>query len=108
METSQKLKFGSTFKAESQQVHVNCKAERVQDDAWKAGVFTINFGQSWYYSPLKHTSRPENPVTQTVHYLINDNVGHDGWGTITIFRNIEWLDDNRSNDIQTRDDVLVW
>lgn len=97
METSQTVKFGSTFKAESQQVHVNCKAERVQDDAWEAGVFTINFGQSWYYGPLKN-----------VQYLINDNVGHDGWGSITIFRNIEWQDDNLPNVIQTLDDDPIW
>lgn len=107
MDAPQKIKFGSTFKAESQILHVNGEADEVRDDAWEApDVFTVRYGADWYYAPLKTVS--EDSPSKICHYLVRDDVGHDGWGGIKIFRNIEWLNDDLPNVIQTHDDVPSW
>ena len=108
MDANGKIKFGSTFKAESQDVAVNCDAEPVQDDLWKVGVFTVNFGETWYYAPLEHQVESADGTTRTERYLIEDNVGLDGWGEITIYRNIEWLNDDQPNVIPSQDKVPAW
>jgi hypothetical protein len=100
------MQFGSTFRAEFQDVAVNCWADPIQDDQWKQGVFTVGYGQCWYYARLTHDTRAKDAVSD--EYLIHDEVGPDGWGGVTIFRHVELIDNLTPNVIPRASKPMEW
>lgn len=85
---------GDCFTAESQVLQVNCWANPVVDANWVQSEFTVDTSDSiWYWGKLKHEPRnirPDAPddADSDPLYLIESDVGSDGWGSIRIFRNV--------------------
>ena len=106
-----RIKFGSRFSAEWQELDVNVYAKKVKEDGWKASKeFTIGFGEKWYHGRLgqdRH-SKKEGEAPNNEEYLIKDEVENDGWGGITIYRNLQWIADEIPNCVPTLDGPASW
>jgi hypothetical protein len=101
------MQFGSTFRGDYQKIDVNCWAETVDDDEWKQGTFVVGYGESWYYGRLAHHHRGQGDILSD-EYLIRDQVGSDGWGIITVFRNVELIDNMTRNEIPRQQEPVSW
>jgi len=97
------MQFGSTFRCDYQEIKVNCCAKSVDDDDWKKlGIFTVNYGENWYYGRLRHR------YSVSDEYLIRDDVGRDGWGSVLICRNVKLIDNAIPNVIPQRLEPVTW
>lgn len=84
------LKYGDIFDGEIQMLKVNCRAEKVDEDRWSSvRNVKIEPGEKWYYASLADAEwNKKDANTSAPVYLVKDDVGSDGWGGITIYRNI--------------------
>lgn len=98
------VKYGDIFSALVQCIHVNGWADRVNPNEWKqVENVVVAPGQQWYYGTFEYdedddddnleseseleSSRSSN--SESEKYLIWDNVGPDGWGSVNIYKDIK-------------------
>ncbi len=79
------LPLGAIIDAEAQVLRVNCVAAATKEGMWVAakGV-RIDADSKWYWARIKtdYAGTTEGP------YLVSESVNHDGWGAITVHRNV--------------------
>ena len=69
-----------------QNIYVNVWASPVDENAWKDVLtIVIDPGYDWYFAPLKYE---DGSVSKDI-YLIRDEVGSDGWGHITVYKDVK-------------------
>lgn len=82
------VKYGDVISGMKQVVHVNVYADKVNPDKWEIeDNVGVACGEKWYYGKLLHKDD-----TKSEQYLIRDEVGDDGWGVITIYKNVKVIE----------------
>lgn len=78
-------------------LRVNCWAEEVCVDKWTVEsehrIITLGRKSSWYWTKIGRAPGIIADLVKSTHhddalYLVRDNVGYDGYGLITIYRNV--------------------
>ena len=83
------LRYGNVFNGSAQELGVNVIANQPAPEKWKnvEGV-VIEPGEKWYYASLAAEISDDDEVGDEPIYLIHDKVRSDGWGYITIYKDV--------------------
>lgn len=90
------LQYGDIFDALSQTLGVNVSASPPNDGKWApVSNVLVKPGEKWYYASLAADiddayEEKDDDEGRPV-YLIHDTVGTDGWGAITVYKDIKWV-----------------
>jgi hypothetical protein len=100
------VRYGDIISAESQSLTVNCRSDPPIEENWvKVEGVLIDYGEKWLKGRLK---MPRGEPEYFHVYLIHDEVGHDGWGAITVYRNVVVTGRNEMNFVTAAVNPIAW
>lgn len=95
------FKYGDIIRGKAQYICVNDYASQINPDKWNITDETvIDYGEKWYYGSLKYKDN-----SKSEQYLIHDQVGSDGYGSIIVYKDVNVIG-HISNHIPVRESVM--